>query len=158
MDCRIKHTSSQSLTWPDLYIFPSTRCWSWNLNTLATWCKELTHWKGPWCWERLKAGREGDNRGWDGWMASLTQWTWVWASFRSWWWTGKPGVLQSLGSQRVGHDWATELTAMLPFTHVSVFLTNTPPSFVPLLTWFLHSRTAWSNTVATGHLQLFTIW
>ena len=60
-------------------------------------------------WERLKAGGEGDNRGWDGWMASLTQLTWVWASSRSWWWTGKPGVLQSMGLQRVGHDWATEL-------------------------------------------------
>ena len=78
-------------------------------NTLATWCKELTHWKRPWCWERLKAGGEGDDRGWDGWMASPTQWTWVWASCRSWGWTGKPGVLQSMGSQRVGHDWATEL-------------------------------------------------
>ena len=84
-------------------------CWSWNSNTLATWCKELTHWKRPWCWERLKAGGEGDNRGWDGWMASLPRWTWVWASSRSWWWSGKPGVLQSMGSQRVGHDWPTEL-------------------------------------------------
>ena len=53
------------------------RCWSWNSNTLATWCEELTHWKRPWCWERLRAGGEGDNRGWDGWMASPTQWTWV---------------------------------------------------------------------------------
>ena len=59
-------------------------------------------------WERLKAG-EGDDRGWDGWMASLTLWTWVWASSRSWWWTGRPGMLQSTGSQRVGHDWVTEL-------------------------------------------------
>ena len=58
-----------------------------------TWCKELTHWKRPWCWERLKAGGEGDDRGWDGWMASLTWWTWVWARSRSWWWTGKPGLL-----------------------------------------------------------------
>ena len=60
------------------------------------------------CWERLKAGQEGDDRGWDGWMASLTQWTWVWSSSRRWWRTGKPGVLQSMGSQRVGHDWVTE--------------------------------------------------
>ena len=52
-------------------------CWSWNSNTLATWCEELTHWKRPWFCERLKAGGEGDDRGWDGWMASLTQWTWV---------------------------------------------------------------------------------
>ena len=84
-------------------------CWSWNSNTLATWCEELTHWKRSWCWERLKVGGEGDDRGWDGWMASLTQWTWVWASSGSWWWTGKPGMLQSIGSQRVRHDWEAEL-------------------------------------------------
>ena len=72
-------------------------CWSWNSNPLATWCEEPTHLKRPWCWERLKAGGEGDDRGRDGWMASLTQWTWVWASSRSWWWTGKPGMLQSMG-------------------------------------------------------------
>ena len=76
-------------------------CWSWNSNTLATCCEELTHWKRPWCWERLKAGGEGDSRGWDGWMALQTQWTWVWVSSR--WWTGRPCVLQSRGSQRVGH-------------------------------------------------------
>ena len=66
-------------------------CWGWSSSTLATWCEELTHWKRPWCWEGLKAGGEGDDRGWDGWMASPIQWTWVWASSRSWWWTGKPG-------------------------------------------------------------------
>ena len=77
--------------------------------TLAIWCKELTPWKRPWCWERLKAGEEGDNKGWDGWMASPTWWTWVWASSGSWWWTEKPGVLQSVGSQRARHDWVTEL-------------------------------------------------
>ena len=85
-------------------------CWSWNSNTLAAWCKELTHWKRvnfPWCWERLKAGGEG--RGWDGWMASLTLCTWVWVNSGSWWWTGRPGVLRFMGSQRVRHDWATEL-------------------------------------------------
>ena len=85
-------------------------CWSWNSNTLATWCEELTHLKRPWCWERLKVGGEGDNRGWDDWMASPTQWTWVWVNSGSWWWTGRPGVLQSMELQRVGHDWATELT------------------------------------------------
>ena len=84
-------------------------CWSWNSNTLATWCEELTHWKRPRHWERLKAGGEGGDRGWDGWMASLTQRTWVWANSRSWWWTGRPGVLWFMGLQRVGHDWATEL-------------------------------------------------
>ena len=70
-------------------------CWSWSSNTLATWCKELTHWKRPWSWERLKTGGEGDDRGWDGWMASPTQWTSVWASSGRWWWTGRPDVLQS---------------------------------------------------------------
>ena len=78
------------------------------LQYLATWCEELNHLKRPWCWEGLKK-REGNGRGWDGWMASPTQWTWVWASYGSWWWTRKPGVLQSMGLQRVGHDWATEL-------------------------------------------------
>ena len=84
-------------------------CWSWNSNTLATWCEELTHWKRPWCWERLRAGEEGDDGGWDGWMESPTQWTWVWVNSRSWWWTGRPGVLQSMALQRVGHNWVTEL-------------------------------------------------
>ena len=87
-------------------------CWSWNSSTLATSCEELTHWKRPWCWERLGAGGEGDDRGWDGWMASPTRWTWVWVDSRSWWWTGRPGMLRFMGSQRVGHDWATELNWM----------------------------------------------
>ena len=78
-------------------------------ETLATWCEELTHLKRPWCWERLKAGEEGHDRGWDGWMASLTRWTLVWVDSGSWWWTGKPGMLRFMGSQRVGHDWVTEL-------------------------------------------------
>ena len=84
-------------------------CWNWNSNTLATWFEEPTHWKRPWCWERLKAGGEEDDRGWDGWMALPTQWTWVWVNSGSWWRSERPGVLQSTGSQRVGHDWATEL-------------------------------------------------
>ena len=93
-------------------------CWSWSSNPLATRYKELTHWKRPWCWERLKAEVERGGRGWDGWVASPTQWARVWASSRSWWWTGKPGVLQSMGSQRVGHDWETELNE----AEVDVFL------------------------------------
>ena len=86
-------------------------CWSWNSKALATWCEELTCWKRLWFWERLRVGGEGDDRGWDGWMASLTWWTWVWASSGIWWWTmpGKPGMLQSVESQRVRHDWTTEL-------------------------------------------------
>ena len=88
-------------------------CWRWNSNTLATWCEELTHLKRLWCWERLRAGGEGDDRGWNGWMASQTQWTWVWVSSRSWWWLGRPGVLQFTGSQRVGYNWVTELNWVL---------------------------------------------
>ena len=83
--------------------------WCWNSNTLAIWWEELTHLKRPWCWERLKAGGEGDDRGWDGWMTSPTQWAWVWVNSGSCWWTGRVGVLQSMGSQRVRHDWVTEL-------------------------------------------------
>ena len=69
--------TSQSCRKSTLYIHWKDWCWSWNSNTLATWYKEPTHWKWPWCWERLKAGGEGDDRGWDSWMASLTQQTWV---------------------------------------------------------------------------------
>ena len=88
--------------------------WRWNSNTLATWCEELTHWKRPSYWERLKAGGEAGNRGWGGWIASPALWTWVWVSYGSWWWTGNPGVLQSMGSQRVRQDWATELNWRVP--------------------------------------------
>ena len=84
-------------------------CWSWKSNTLATSWEELTHWKRPWCWEGLGAGGEGDDRGWDGWMASLTQRTWVWVDSGSRWCTWRPGVLRFMGSQRVGHDWVTEM-------------------------------------------------
>ena len=84
-------------------------CWSWNSNTLATSREELTHWKRPWCWEGWGPGGEGDHRGWDGWMASVTRRAWVWVNSRSWWWAGRPGMLRFMGSQRVGHDWATEL-------------------------------------------------
>ena len=70
---------------------------------------ELTHWKRPWCWEGLGAGGEGDKRGWDGWMTSLTRGAWVWVNSGSWWWTGRPGMLRFMGLQRVGHDWVTEL-------------------------------------------------
>ena len=84
------------------------QCWTFIGRTdaeaeapLATWGEELTHWNRLWCWEWLEAGGQGDYRGWDGWMASPTRWTWVWVSSRSWWWTRKPGVLQSMGFQRV---------------------------------------------------------
>ena len=102
LDCKeIQPVHPKGVHWKDW-------CWSWSSNTLAAWCEELTHWKRPWCWQRLKAGGERDHRGWDGWMASLTQWTWVWVDWQlvidreSW-------LLQFMGSQRVGYDWATEL-------------------------------------------------
>ena len=84
-------------------------CWGWNYNTLASWCEELTNLRRPWCWARLKVGGEGYARGQDGWMASPTQWTWVWVNSGSWWWTGRPGMLLFMGLQRVWHDWVTEL-------------------------------------------------
>ena len=90
-------------------------CWGWNSNTLATWCEEPTHWKRPWCWEWLRAGGEGDNRKWDSWMASLTQWTWVWANSRRRWRTGKPGVLQSMGCKE------SDTTEHLNWTELHMF-------------------------------------
>ena len=83
--------------------------WRWDSSTLATSWEELTHWKRPWCWEGLGAGGEGEDRGWDYWMASPTRWAWVRVNTRCWWWTGWPGMLRFMGLQRVGHDWATEL-------------------------------------------------
>ena len=106
LDCKeikpVNPKGNQNIHWKDW-------CWSWKTNTWATWCEELTHWKRPWCWERLKAGGDQDDRGWGGWMASLTRRTRVWVSSGSWWWTRKPGMLQSMDSQWVGPDWATEL-------------------------------------------------
>ena len=108
----------------------------WSSNTLATWWEELTHLKKPWCWERLKAGGEVDNRGWDGLMASLSQWTWAWVNSGCWWWTGRPGMLHS---QRVGHDWVTELNWTHPtrMGHGGEFWQNR-----------VHLRREWQNTSA----------
>ena len=112
-------------------------CWSWNSNTLATWYEELTHLKRHWCWERLKAGGEGDNRGRNGWMASLTQWTWVWVSSGGWWWTGRPGMLWFMESQRVGHDQVTELKSV-----------NSLPLFLCLFIW--RTLRTWGRTWSKG--------
>ena len=76
-------------------------------SILVTWCEQLTHWKRPWCWERLRAG-EGGVRGWDGCMASLMQWKWTQTNSGRWWGTGRPAALQSMGSQKIRHDWVTE--------------------------------------------------
>ena len=101
--------TSQSYRKSVLNIHWKDWCWSWNSNILAIWCEEMTRLKRPYCWERLKAGGEGDNRGWDGWMAPPTQWTWVWVEAKSWWWAGRPGVLWSMGLQRVRQERVTEL-------------------------------------------------
>ena len=106
LDCKeikrvnLKRKSTLNIHWKDW-------CWSLSSITLATWWEELTQWKTLWCWERLRAGGERGDRGWDGWMASPTQWTWVCANSGRQWKTGKPGVLQSMGLQRVRHDWST---------------------------------------------------
>ena len=89
-------------------------CWSWNSSTLVTSCEELTHWKRPWCWEGLGAGGEGGDRGWDGLMASLTRWTWVWASSGRWWWTGRPGMLDSWGCKE------SDMTEWLNWTELKL--------------------------------------
>ena len=101
---------------------------STGVSALASFLPKNTHWKRLWCWEGLGAGGEGDDRGWDGWMASPTRLTWVWVNSGSWWWTGRPGRLQSMGSQRVGHDWATELNWTGNLTSFSVwFMTGAYP-------------------------------
>ena len=112
-----------------------------NCNTLATWCEEMTHWKRPWCWERLKEGGDGDNRGWDGWMVSSTWWMWVWVSSESWWWTGKPSMLRSMGSQRVRHNWVSELNwTSIGAPHLKL------------------SKSTWSTCILLNLCLLFGIW
>ena len=125
LNCGVGADSWQSLALQDqthqssrksvLNIIWKDWCWSWSSNTLATWYEELSYLKRSWWLERLKAGGEGDDRGWDSWMASLTQWTWVWENSGSWCCTGRPGVLQSMGSQTVWHIWSTELNWALLF-------------------------------------------
>ena len=107
-------------------------CWRWNINALATWCESVTHLKRPQCWERLKAGGEGDDRRWGAWMASQTQWTCIRVNSGSWWWTGRPDVLQSMGLQRVRHDWVTELNRTLIECVLWVYFKHFP-NLSPLL-------------------------
>ena len=95
----LKRKSTLNIHWKD---------WCWSSSMLVTWCRQPTHWKSPWCWERLRAERGEGVRGWDGWMGSLMQWTWTWENFGRWWGIGQPGMLQSMGSQRVCHFWVTE--------------------------------------------------
>ena len=90
------------------WILSGTTDWCWSTKTLVTRCEEPTHWIRPWCWERLKAIGEGDCKGWDGWMASLTEWTWIWANSGRQWKTEESVLLQSMGSQRVWRNLVTE--------------------------------------------------
>ena len=137
-------------------------CWSWNSNTLATWCEELTHLKRPWCWERLKAG-EGYNRGWDGWMASPTQWTWVWvdgqgglACCGSW------GCKKSDTTERLNWtelNWMSQLFTsggqiIEASASVSVLLVN-------IQGWFPLGVTGWISLQSKGVPRVFsstTVW
>ena len=105
------------------------------LQYLVTWCEEPTHLKRPWCLERLRAGGEGYNRGWDGWMASPTQWTWVWVNYGSRWWTERPGVLQSMWLPRVRHNWVTELN----WTSFTSYIALLPLSSI-YYKWILESK------------------
>ena len=125
---RSNHSILKDVHWKDW-------CWSWNSNTLATWFEELTHWKRPWCWERLKVGGEGDDRGWDGWMASPTQWTWVWVSSGSWWWTGRPGMLQSMESQ--SRTWLSDWTELKKKSLARTFLDSKRVYSVYMLSGFI---------------------
>ena len=119
--------------------------WSWNSNILATRCEKLTHWKRPLCWEGLKAGEE-DERRWDGWMASPTWWTWVRASSRSWWWTGRLGLLQFMGSQESDTteqlNWNETKRFMIFSCWINIFITINCSSLValkiPYLNWTLY--------------------
>ena len=113
--------------------------------------KELTHWKRPWCWERLKTGGKEDDRGWDGWMASPTQWTWVWVISGSSWWTGRLGVLWFMGSQRVRHDLATELNWYI-FIWEGVLLAS-PWAARSSLVLFKESRTLFIHPTA-WHMEM----
>ena len=121
---------------------------SWNSSTLATSCEELTHWKGLWCWEGLGAGRKGDDRGWDGWMAPPTRWRWVWVNSGSWWWTGRAGVLWFMGSQRVGQDWATEMN----WTDYVYFHVLEPPLFENIIHEDQYKISYWNK------LYLWGVW
>ena len=145
------------------------------LQYFGHWCIELTHWKKPWCWERLKAGREGDNRGWDGWMGTPIWWTWVWASSMSWWQIGKPwrapvhGVTKSWTWLRT---WS-KLNSNSEHFYMPLFATSMSslekcilfrPSFhFPLGDLFFHCWVLWALCIfwklsphLLHHLQIFS--
>ena len=115
-------------------------CWNWNPSTLATWCEELTRLKIPWCWKRLKAGEEGDDRGWDGWMASLTRWTCVWASSGSWW--------QRQGSLACCSPWGQKESDMTEWLNNNN--KHKGPLHLPMIVRFLHCNIAQSKRGKRG--------
>ena len=104
------------------------------LQYFGHWWEDLTHWKRPWCWERLRAGGEEDDRGWGGWMASLAQWRWVWVNSGSWWWTGRPGMLQFMGSQRVGHTEWLKWLILVSLASLAISVSCNGP-FSPFSRW-----------------------
>ena len=111
-------STEQSNKWkPTLNIPWKDRCWSWSSNTLATWCEKLTLWKRAWYWERLRAGGRGGYRGWDGWMASLIQWTCIWANSGRQWRTGNAGMLQSMALQWIRQDLAPGQQQLHPLSN-----------------------------------------
>ena len=112
LDLREKEKSAESIHKKNKWLDKKEIRLSSKFGSIHTSCEELTHWKRPWCWEGLGAGGEGDDRGWDGWMASLTRWTWVWVNSGSWWWTGRPGVLWFMGSQ--SRTWLSDWTELIP--------------------------------------------
>ena len=108
----------------------------------------------PWLWERLKAGGEGNDGGWDGWMASLTLWTWVWVNSGSWWWAGRPGMVRSMGSQRVRDNWATELNWTDTYLQVSYLSSNLESKIVPkTCAWLLDSQHLWVGYSEATNLE-----
>ena len=117
---------------------------------LATSCEELAQWKRLWCWEELGAGGEGDDWGWDGWMASLSRWMRVWVNSGSWWWTGRPGVLRFMGLQRVRHDWATELNC----TEWSLSLGCIYETLISICSHFYKTREQSAIKYSTGCISI----
>ena len=124
--------STLNIHWKDL-------CWSWSSNSLATWCEESTLWKRPWCWERLRAGREGDDRGWDGWMASPAQWTWIWTNCEIVE-DREVGLLQFMGSQRLNkNNILHETLTIAGICHAGITIADNLESATSIMAIHCHS-------------------
>ena len=156
-ECKVIKLVSPRGNQPSIFI-GRTDAEAKNSYPLATWCEELTHLKRPWCWERLKAGGEGDNRGWDCWMAPLAWWTWV-SKLRIRWWTGKLDMLQLMGLQRVRHDWATELnwTTYIHFLFEKNYLQSTWSYMISLGSKINEKSKIFKDIPLFIHLQLYIL-